>query len=228
MSLFAFPFLAAALSAVTSNPSNNFFVAGHEAKATLTAKGLAAGEKRPVRLEVYDFTYTNRVATVPGEIVADEKGEWRGEFTLPSDRYGVYLVRPVAAGLELPKRGTVPKGAFTYAVLADPSEMPEIDLWDTFLGLHGGSYSWMYQRGGLGDARKPSEDRFIVANLDLFNREKDFWKSFLTNEAVQAKYRADVTGYVKAAVAAGGGKQKAPVSTSRHGRRISRLRTRRR
>ncbi|GEM_PF-2739371 len=208
MSLFALPVLAAALSAVTSNPSNNFFVAGHEAKATLTAKGLAAGEKRPVRLEVYDFTYTNRVATVPGEIVADEKGEWRGEFTLPSDRYGVYLVRPVAAGLELPKRGTVPKGAFTYAVLADPSEMPEIDLWDTFLGLHGGSYSWMYQRGGLGDARKPSEDRFIVANLDLFNREKDFWKSFLTNEAVQAKYRADVTGYVKAAVAAGGGKQK--------------------
>lgn len=208
MASFALPFLAAALSAVTSNPSNNFFVVGHEAKTTLTAKGLAAGEKRPIRLEIYDFTYTNRVAMVPGEIVADAGGEWRGEFVLPSDRYGVYLVRPVASGLELPKRGTVPKGAFTYAVLADPSGMPEIDPWDAFLGLHGGNYSWMYQRGGLGDARKPSEDRFIVANLNIFCKEENFWKNVLTNEAVQAKYRADVTGYVKAAMAAGGGKQK--------------------
>lgn len=207
MAFFALPFLAAALTAVTSNPSNNFFVAGHEAKATLTAKGLAAGEKRPVRLDVYDFTYTNRVAMVSGEIVADAKGEWRGEFILPSGRYGVYLVRPVAAGLELPKRGTVPKGAFTYAVLADPSGMPDIAPWDAFLGLHGGNYSWMYQRGGLGDARKPSEDRFVVANLHSFNKGTDFWQSVLTNGAVQAKYRADVTEYVKAAVAAGGGKQ---------------------
>ena len=199
------------LESVTTHPDNNFFAIGSAPKTIVTAKGLAAGEKRPIELTVFDFTRTNRVATLRGEITADSAGEWKGEFTLPADRYGVYYVSASAGGLGFPKVGTGPRGFFTYAVLEDPAKMPDLDPWDGFLGEHCANYSWLWQRGGLGSALKPSGNRLIVASTDRVAGEgkikrNRFW-TILTNEAIQAEFRANLTDYVKKAMAVGPGRQ---------------------
>lgn len=204
--------IAAALTAVTSSPSNNFFVAGRPVDVMLEATGLAAGAQVPLALDVYDFTFTNRIARVDcGLVRGDGKGSWRGVFRLPSDRYGVFLVRPRGAGLDLVRRGSMPKGAFTYAVVDDPAAARDIDPWDAFLGLHGVPATdirpWLRARGGLGDARRPSDASFVVANLERFNNAPGFWKNFRTDPAVREKYRRDIADYVRAAVAAGAGRQ---------------------
>ena len=201
---------AATLTSVTTHPNDNFFAIGTEAKTILTAKGLKANERRDLALEVFDFTRTNRVATLKGEIAADAKGEWTGEFVLPSDRYGVYYVSAKAGDLSLPKVGTAPKGYFTYAVLEDPAKMPDLDPWDAYLGEHCADYSWLWQRGGLGSALKPSTNRLIIANTHRAAGEHRIGKSFwtiATNAAIQAQYRTNLTDYVKKAIAAGPGRQ---------------------
>jgi hypothetical protein len=202
---------APSLEAVTTHPSDNFFAIGAVAEAELSAKGFAPGARCPVALEVFDFTRTNRVAALKGELAADSAGAWRGRFTLPTDRYGIYYVRAEAGGVGLGKVGTAPRGFFTYGVLEDPAKMPDLDPWDAFLGEHAANYTWLWQRGGLGSALEPSPSRLIIASTDRVASEGKigtarFW-TILTNEAVQAEYRANLSEYVKKAVAAGAGRQ---------------------
>lgn len=180
-------------------------------KTVLTAKGLSPNERRGLVLEVSDFTRTNRVLTLNGEIAADAKGEWTGEYLLPSERYGIYYVRVRAGDLALPKVGTGPKGYFTYAVIEDPAKMPDLDPWDAFLGEHSARYRWLWQRGGLGSALKPSTNRLVIVNTHRACGEhkmggKLFW-DMGTNEQARAQYRTNLTDYVMKAIAAGPGRQ---------------------
>lgn len=202
--------LAAALTSTTSAPSNNCFAVGCEATTTVVARDFKSNERCPLSVAVYDFTRTNLVTELKNEIVMDGKGGWTGDFRLPTDRYGVYYVAVKAGGVVLDKVGTAPKGYFTYAVLEDPAKMPDIDPWDAFLGEHCANYAWLWQRGGLGDARHPSTNRLIIANTHRDVGEgkigAKFW-TISTNVAVQAEYRANLTAYVKAAIAAGPGRQ---------------------
>ena len=202
---------APSLEAVTSSPADNFFAIGTVAETVLSAIGFEPGAKCPVKLDVFDFTRTNRVATLKGELSADSAGKWTGRFTLPTDRYGIFYVSADAGGVGLGKVGTVPRGFFTYGVLEDPAKMPDLDPWDAFLGEHAANYRWLWQRGGLGSALEPSDTRLIIASTDRAAGEGKiktarFW-TILTNESVQAEYRANLTDYVKKAIAAGAGRQ---------------------
>lgn len=204
-------FAEPALVSTTTHPNDNFFARDTSVETILTATGLAAQERRPLEVSVYDFTRTNRVTVLTGEIAADARGEWTGRFRLPSDRYGVYYVSATAGDLGLPKVGTAPKGFFTYAVLEDPAHMPDLDPWDAFLGEHAAKYDWLWQRGGLGSALEPSSNRLIIASTDRAAGEgrittARFW-TIRTNEAVQAEYRANLTDYVQKAITAGPGRQ---------------------
>jgi len=197
------------LSSVTTNPSNNFFAKGGEAKTTLTVTGAAPGGTLPVDLTVLDFTRTNVVAKLRGEIALDNEGKGWAAFDLPTDRYGIYYVSADVGGLTLPKVGTAPRGFFTYGVLEDPAKMPDLDPWDAFLGVHGAATSWLWHRGGFGG--KPTTNRMSVTTLHRPCGEHKmggnrFW-SMITNEEVQAEYRDNIEKYVKAAIAAGPGRQ---------------------
>ena len=199
------------LEAVTSSPTDNFFAIGTVAEVELSAKGFASGERRPVKLDVFDFTRTNRVAALKGELAAVSDGAWSGRFTLPTDRYGIFYVSADAGGVGLGKVGTAPKGFFSYGVLEDPAKMPDLDPWDSFLGEHAAKFDWLWQRGGLGSALEPSDKRLVIASTDRAAGEgriktARFW-TILTNESVQAEYRANLTDYVKKAIAAGTGRQ---------------------
>ena len=199
------------LEAVTSSPTDNFFAIGTVAEVELSAKGFASGERRPVKLDVFDFTRTNRVAALKGELAAGSDGAWSGRFTLPTDRYGIFYVSADAGGVGLGKVGTAPKGFFSYGVLEDPAKMPDLDPWDAFLGEHAAKFDWLWQRGGLGSALEPSDKRLVIASTDRAAGEgriktARFW-TILTNESVQAEYRANLTDYVKKAIAAGTGRQ---------------------
>ena len=199
------------LEAVTSSPANNFFAIGKVAEVELSAKGFAPGERRQVKLDVFDFTRTNRVAALEGELAAGSDGAWSGRFTLPTDRYGIFYVGADAGGAGLGKVGTAPNGFFSYGVLEDPAKMPDLDPWDAFLGEHAAKFDWLWQRGGLGSALEPSDTRLVIASTDRAAGEGKiktarFW-TILTNESVQAEYRANLTDYVKKAIAAGPGRQ---------------------
>ena len=201
----------ARLESDTTHPNDNFFAIGSKAETILRASGLSPNERRSVALSVFDFTRTNLVTSLKGEIVAGPDGAWTGRFPLPTERYGVYYVRADAGGLELPKVGTGPKGFFSYAVLEDPAKMPDIDPWDAFLGQHHADISWLWHRGGLGSALNPSSNRLVIASTHRAAGEgrfgsARFW-TLVTNETVRSEYRSMLADYVKAAVAAGPGRQ---------------------
>ena len=208
-------FAEAALTSVTTSPSNNIFAIGCEAKTTLTATGAAPDGSLPVKLTVFDFTRTNAVAEMRGEIALDGNGAGLVTFALPTDRYGIFYVSADAGGLSLPKVGTGPKGFFSYGVLENPAKMPDLDPWDAFLGEHCANSPWLWQRGGFGGTIakpfEPSSNRLIVATMHRLCGEQKigsgrFW-TIATNESVQTEYRDGLTKYVKAAIAAGAGRQ---------------------
>ena len=203
------------LVAETTSPSNNFFAIGGAASATLTAKGMTPNGAVPVDVVVFDFTRTNTVAEIHGDIATDGEGRGTFSFDLPTDRYGIFYVSAEAGGARLPKVGTAPEGFFSYGVLEDPAKMPDIDPWDTFLGEHGCSSPWLWSRGGFGSGGfgsfAPSSNRMVVASLHRACGENKigsarFW-TMATNEAVRAEFRSNLEQYVKAAIAAGPGRQ---------------------
>ena len=202
------------LSSFTTRPSDNFFARGSEAGTTLTVTGATPGATLPVRLSVFDFTRTNAVAKLRGEIAIDGEGKGAATFRLPTDRYGIFYVSADVGGLSLPKVGTGPRGFFTYGVLEDPAKMPDIDPWDAFLGWHGGSSPWLWFRGGFGSSNggtyRPSTNRLTITTLHRscgeYKMGKRFW-SMTTNEEVRAEYRDNLAKYVNAAIEAGPGRQ---------------------
>ncbi len=157
------------LVAETTSPLNNFFAIGGAASATLTAKGMTPNGVVPVNVVVFDFTRTNAVAEIHGDIAADGEGCGTFSFDLPTDRYGIFYVSAEAGWARLPKVGTAPEGFFSYGVLEDPAKMPDIDPWDAFLGEHGCSSRWLWSRGGFGaggfGSFVPSSNRMVVATL---------------------------------------------------------------
>ena len=127
------------LEGTTSAPANSFFVKGREARLLLSAKGLEAHDRRPLSIGIFDHE-DRKVGDIPGaEIVADASGVWKGEFALPTDRYGFYRVRISAGDLTVAKRGSRPAGFVTYAVLSDPKDHPIYGADRHFMGLHGDS-----------------------------------------------------------------------------------------
>lgn len=197
------------LVAETTSPSNNFFAVGSAASATLKAKGMTPNGAVPVDVVVFDFTRTNAVAEIHGDIAADGEGCGTFSFDLPTDRYGIFYVSAEAGWARLPKVGTAPEGFFTYGVLEDPSKMPDIDPWDAFLGLHGGSTPWLWQRGGFGGG-SPASRMFITtlnwSPCDAGRMGPRFW-TMATNEAARAEYRERLSEFVGKAVATGPGRQ---------------------
>ena len=192
------PAAASSLKVETNEPDRNFFAIG--SKVELKVSSSDGKALTDYAIEVYDFTRTNLVASIKGG----------PKFLLPSDRYGVYYVKASEGYEQFPKIGTLPTGYITYGVLEDPAKMPDLDPWDAFLGEHGCNFSWLWQRGGLGDARKPSDTRLVIWNTHRVagagKLGKDFWK-IGKDPAIADRYRDNLTKVAKAAIAAGAGRQ---------------------
>lgn len=200
------------MTAVTTHPKDNFYSLGSCAQVVVTANGFNPSERRTVDLTVFDFTRANVISRTRGSFEADGAGVGEVRFQLPTDRYGVFYVKAESGVILLQKVGTAPRGFFTYGVLEDPAKMPDLDPWDAFLGEHSAAYDWLWQRGGLGSALKPSDNRLVIATTHRACGEHKmghdrFW-SMCTNEDARTEYRANLTDYVKKAIAAGAGRQK--------------------
>ena len=210
MHLLAFMLGAVVLSAETSSPALNLFTRSDRPTVTLKATGLDAASEQPLVVSIYDATYANEIACIRRRVHPAADGSWQETFKLPHDRLGVFIVRPTLGGATLPKRGTMPQGAFTYGVVPDPAKRP-IPAEDAFLGLHGDAgvdlRPFLHARGGFGDARRPSFEYYQVSNYKIHDCMKDFWKRILADEKAQDELERYLDTIVKAAVAAGHGLQ---------------------
>lgn len=165
----------------TSSPSNSVFALGGQASITLVARGLSPNETRPLLIGIYD-QHDVCVKKTESEIAADGRGDWRGTFPVPTDRYGFFRVRPSAGDdMKLPKVGSRGAGCLTYAVVMDPKDRPELDPDSCFAGLHGdvvaggGIAPWLGMRVQMGYQR-------IFTDPDAYrrefaNRQTKGWKS---------------------------------------------------
>ena len=128
---------AVTLTADTSNPVNSFFFKGENATVIYSVRGLAPGAKEKLTAQIFDELDKKLVDMPALEVVADEKGEWTGSASLPTERYGFYLLRAQCGEARLPKVGSRRPDCITYAVVYDPSKRKTYpDEW-TFYGLCG-------------------------------------------------------------------------------------------
>jgi hypothetical protein len=126
---------AEALKAELSNPENACFRRGEPVRMTLFAEGFAPGVEAMGDIVVLD-AWNRDIERHTLRFTPDETGSWRGEFLLPSDRYGFRRVRvSTASGTKLTRRGSCPAGCITYAVLHSPGERRPIAEEDCFFGL---------------------------------------------------------------------------------------------
>ena len=130
-------YAAPTMTGETSSPSNSIFAIGSPAYVTFVARGLSPNETRPLVIGIYDQN-DECVKRMEARILADGKGDWKGTFPVPADRYGFFRVRTLAGeDLKLPKVGSRGAGCLTYAVVMDPKNRPALDPDTCFAGLHG-------------------------------------------------------------------------------------------
>ena len=126
---------AEALKAELSNPENACFRRGEPVRMTLFAEGFAPGVEATGDIAVLD-AWDRDIERRALRFTPDETGSWRGEFLLPSDRYGFRRVRvSTASGTTLTRRGSCPAGCITYAVLHSTGERRPVAEEDSFFGL---------------------------------------------------------------------------------------------
>lgn len=183
------------LTGATSAPQS-LFVRGSAATMTLEAKGLQAGERRPLSIVLKD-EYGKEVGEIANDgIAADASGAWKGEFPLKTDFLGFRRICVASGDLTLPKMGSRPKGCLTYAVFTDWNQRPKLSEKDCFFGLQGGAYGKWVGAHFLYSASNPQTDpekskayqrRLLTAEFPIYgtiSAEYRFVKPFMTKEAV--------------------------------------------
>ena len=173
----------------------SLFVKGSVATMTLEAKGLGAGDRRPLEIVLKD-AYGNVVGTIANDgILADADGNWKGEFPLKTDFLGFRRICVSSGELTLPKMGSRPKGCLTYGVFADWNSRSKLDERDCFFGMQGGQYNkwtgahWRYSVSNpLRDPEKSkaAEQRRRTFEFPVYGTisiEYRFVKPFLSAEA---------------------------------------------
>ena len=171
------------------------FVKDEAACVRLEATGLKPGERRALSIVLKDER-GRMVGTCANDgIVAAGDGSWRGEFPVPTDRYGFRRVCVTSGDLTLPKCGSRPKGCLTYAVVPDPAKRPKIPEEDAFFGLQGRSFCRWTGAHHLFSASTPSPNvtsclartqRQLSGDVPVYGTiaaEYRFVKPFMAKEA---------------------------------------------
>jgi len=125
------------LRASQTNSTNGFYRLGFDARMFLEAGGFRPKEVVQASYVVVDEFERERHAN-PFSFTADEKGAWKGELKMPTDRFGFFRARvKTASGTALAKQGSCPAGCLTYAVVRAMDERPKLTEDECFFGAYG-------------------------------------------------------------------------------------------
>lgn len=137
-SLLCQPAFASTLAVDTSRPESSTFVPGEKVTATFVATGLSPNSSSVMSIVIKDEHEAVLTKTTL-QVQADAAGNWRGDWTAPSDKLGFYRVFPALAdGTALPKLASRAAGYFTYAVVPDPLKRTDYGSEGSVFGMQGG------------------------------------------------------------------------------------------